>query len=142
MEEKRRRNWPWWLLAAGLAFVHFVIVVFVAFHFGPSMTWSSTRPRYQPGWFYYAFLNVFTFPWSVIYPLIPQGPRVPINPKVEVFRWGCITLTCFLWGMMWAEPFRWKYGWRPWRFTIRELLGVTAIAEGLLGWFAWISHRS
>src|SRR5262249_46810369 len=121
---------------------HLVVLIFVAVNFGPTMDVFGPRARFQqPGWFYYAFLNVFLFPWSAIYPWIPHGPKIPINSTYQVLWPTCITLTCFLWGVVWAVRFRWKFGWRPLRFTTRELFLVTAVVAGLLGWFAWISHH-
>jgi hypothetical protein len=143
MEEKRPKNWQWWLLALGLGFVHFWVWVFVELNIGPLSQFSrgSNWPRYQPPWFYYAFTKVFIFPWSVIFPLIPHGPKIQPSPQYEVFALLGIVLTCFLWGMVWTEPFRWKFGWRPWRFSIREVLAVTTAVAGVLGWLAWLVHR-
>ncbi len=146
MEEKRRRNWPWWLLALAFGFVHFWVCIFVEVNFGPLAGFSyishfpGDRPP-PPTWFYYAFINVFAFPATVIDPLIPRGPKIQPSLEHEVCVFLVIILTCFLWGMVWAEPFRWKFGWRPWRFTIRELLGATAAVACVLGWLAWLSRR-
>jgi hypothetical protein len=134
MEEKCPSNWRWWLLAAGLGFVHFWLCVFVEFNFGPLASLNpSNFPRYQPSWFYYVFMNVFIFPWSVIFPLMPRGPKIHPSPHDEVIVLFGIILTCFLWGMVWAEPFRRKFRWRPWRFSIREVLALTTGVAGLLG---------
>lgn len=135
MEEKRPSNWRWWLLAAGLGFVHFIVVVFVEISFGPLARRSpSNFPRYQPSWFYYAFMNVFTFP------LIPLFRSIHLGPKDGAIGLSIVIFTCFVWGGVWAEPFRWKFGWRPWRFSIRELFVVTAAVAGILGWIVWLNH--
>ncbi|HEX4415987.1 MAG TPA: hypothetical protein VH107_20315 [Lacipirellulaceae bacterium] len=80
-------------------------------------------------------MNVFTLPIRPIIWLFRLGPE---DSAVGTFL---IIFTYFLWGSVWAEPFRRKYGWRPWRFTIRELLGVITAIAVLLDWLAWLNHR-
>jgi hypothetical protein len=129
MAEIRSSNWKWWALVAGLGFAHFVVVLYVDIAF----SMPSPRPRpiggppYQPPWHYYAFLNILAFPASVIFRIARPGPGD------GVFGLSILMVTCFLWGCLWAEPFRRRAGWKPWRFSTRELLVITTIIAMLLG---------
>jgi hypothetical protein len=132
MQEKRPGNWRWWLLAAGLGFVHVLVLALIEVNFGPL---SDDHRRYDPPWIYYAFMNVFTLPIKPIVWLFHLGPN---DGMVGTFL---IIFTYFLWGSVWAEPFRRKCGWHPWRFGVRELFVLTAAIAGILAWIVWLNHR-
>ena len=125
MTEKRPSNWKWWALVAGLAVAHFVVTSIVEANLNP--IWVRHGPRGEPSWLYFAFMNTFMFPASVV---VPAGR---LGPNDGVLAVPILILTLLLWGAVWAEPFRRKYGWRPWRFSIRELLVLTAIVAVIFG---------
>jgi hypothetical protein len=127
MAEKSPSNWKWWCLVVGLAVAHFIVVMIVVLSFLPVVYSGPPRPPYQPPWLYYAFVNVFAFPATAISRIAHFGP------KDGVLGISILMLTCLLWGGIWAEPFRRRYGWKPWRFSIRELLVVTTIIAAILG---------
>ena len=79
-------------------------------------------------------MNVFTFPANLVFRLVRPGPRD------GVFGLAIIILTCFLWACVWAEPFRRSYGWRPWRFSMRELLILTAAIAVIFGGLALLER--
>jgi hypothetical protein len=129
MADKHPSNWKWWLLVTGLAAAHFVVLMFVIFSFTVGVYSGPRRPHYQPPWLYHAFINVFGFPGILITRIARLGPND------GTVGWSLIAVTCLLWGCVWAEPFRRRCGWQPWRFSIRELLLVTTIVAAILGLF-------
>ncbi len=133
MTEKPSGMWKWCLLVVALAIVHLVVVTYVDLwfthpRFGPR---AINAPPYQPLWPYFVFINVLAFPAAAVF----QWYRG--SPDYNAVRVPLVVLTCLLWGCIWAEPFRRKYGWKPWRFTTRDLFIMTTIVAALLGLFAW-----
>jgi hypothetical protein len=126
MADERPSNWRCWGLVAGLAAAHFVVVLTVDFFIAPQL-FVPMSPRHQPPWLHYAFVGVFLFPASVIFYATRPGP------DDGVLGISISILTCLLWGCVWAEPFRRKYGWQPWHFSIQDLLILTTAAAAILG---------
>jgi hypothetical protein len=126
MADNRQNSRKWWGLVTLLAAAHFLLAITMVAYFEPFIT-NLRPPIYKPPWLYYAFMTIFLFPASVIFRIVRPGP------DDGVFGMSVLIFTCLAWGCVWAEPFRRQYGWRPWRFTIRGLLIVTAVVAALLG---------
>jgi hypothetical protein len=81
---------------------------------------------------YFVFINVFAFPAYAIYSWY-RG-----SPDYNAVRVPLVILTGVLWGCIWAEPIRRKFGWQLSQVTIRDLLIITTIVAALLGLYIWL----
>ena len=130
--DTRLDKWKWCWLVVKLAAAHFVVVLFVFFATLPGVHSGARLPPYQPPWLSYAFLYIFGFPASAVSRLAHLGPNDGVLGE------SLFMLTCLLWGCVWAEPFRRKYGWQPWRFSIRDLLVATTMVSVVMGLLAYV----
>lgn len=132
--EKRSGIIQWCCLVVGLAVAHFLMLCFVEAAF-ISRVYSGPRlpgPN-QPPLLYHVFMYVFAFPGLEIVRAAHLGPQ---DGAIGL---SLLAVTCLLWGCAWAEPFRRKYGWQPWRFNVRDLLAVTTVAAVILAVIALLS---
>lgn len=139
MEDNRSNNWKWWALVAALGFLHIVVLMWVDMQVFLNYHGPRSRPigaPTQPPWVYFAFMNTFGFPASIVFRFVHPGLHD------AVYGYSMLLLTGFLWGCLWAEPFRRRYGWKPWRFSTRDLLLITTAAAIVLGLIAMLKSQT
>jgi hypothetical protein len=105
----------WWLTAIGFAAAHFFVLICLFFYCLDNY-YDQSSPL-DP------IVNVLISPVCFLFPLFGESGWALILVPFNSFLWGCLL----------AEPFRWWFGWAPWRFSLRTLIVVITLTSVLLG---------
>ena len=107
----------WWITVACFAVGHFLTVVGVL--------------SYCLDQYYRKACPLDTLGMILVSPVC----FLPLEPHHPLIMPLFLSNSC-LWGCVLAEPFRWWFGWKPWRFSLRTLLIATTIIAVVLGMVA------